>query len=227
MSTTTIQEAGPTTAHTAGSGVPRSALTVFLAERPRLVNLALKVVGDVATAEDVVQDAWLRWQQVEREPIRNSAAFLTTTTNNLAINVVRSARRRHEVVGDAVLDRRADGGLDIAQLVETTAAVEDALLLMMRRLAPDELTAYLLRKGFDYPYRDIAALLRTGLANARQLVHRAGTRLGGDGTARPVETEAHRRLVAAFLHASQHGRFTELEAVLTGRQPSRSGGLRG
>lgn len=223
MSTTIVHPPAPASAAATGPADLGTALRVFLAERSRLFGVALRVVGDVATAEDVVQEAWLRWQRVERAPIRNAAAFLTTTTSNLAVNVVQSARRRHEVATDFPYEHRAAAGRDAVDAVESTEALAEALLLLMHRLPPEELAAYVLRKGFDYPYRDIAAVLRTGVANARQLVHRARLRLADtDGPRRPVTAQAHRSLVSAFLAAARTGRLLELEALLLppGREAS-------
>jgi RNA polymerase sigma-70 factor (ECF subfamily) len=72
------------------------ALEVFLAMRTQLFRIARRVTGDITNAEDVVQDTWLRWQRTDRRVIKNPAAFLTTTTTHLAINVIQSARSRRE-----------------------------------------------------------------------------------------------------------------------------------
>jgi RNA polymerase sigma-70 factor (ECF subfamily) len=194
-----------------GADVDR-ALDVFLAERTRLLCIARRVTGDVGSAEDVVQEAWLRWQRADRRGIDNAAAFLTTTTTHLAINVIQSARCRHEAPAETPL-AAFDETEDPTRLVEQTSAVEETLLLLMAKLRPSELTAYLLRKGFDYPYGQIAALMRTSSANARQLVRRAQQRLDG-GRMREVAPEAHRELVAAFVAAARHGDLAGLERLL-------------
>jgi len=206
---TSFAPAGPAT------GLPtpdlERAVQVFMAERSRLVRVAQLVVGDRAAAEDAVQDAWLRWQRVDRDRVRNPAAFLTTTTVRLAINQLESARRRHEVPTDP-LDAGAAGG-DSADHAERTATTEAVLGVLMARLRPAELAAYLLRKGFDYPYGQIADLLRTSPPNARQLVRRAQLALAGS-RARRVDRTAHRRLVVAYTAAS-NGDLTDLEVVLS------------
>ncbi|MEV0889968.1 sigma-70 family RNA polymerase sigma factor [Promicromonospora sp. MEB111] len=193
-----------------------AALSVFLAQRTQLVRIARRVTGNPAEADDVVQEAWVRWQRTDRTKVRNPAAFLTSTTTNLALNVIQSARYRRESllstvpVPDAA---RSASDQDPGLQAEQTGAAEEAFALLLTRLTPGELAAYVLRRGFDYPYADLARLLRTSAANSRQLVSRAQARLVGD-RARPVSPTACRRLVAAFLDAARNGDLGDLERLL-------------
>lgn len=193
------------------------AVEVFLSLRPRLFGVALRVTGDRWTAEDVVQEAWLRWQRTDRAVIRNPAAFLTTVTSRLAINLVQSAGRRHETSAGARLDDLVDPGQDALAHAERAIDVEQTIATLVARVGPAELAGYVLRKGFDYTYRDIAALLRTSVANARQLVRRAQLRVE-HRTDRAVLPHEHHRVAAAFLRAAASGELAELEEVLTGRR---------
>ena len=190
------------------------ALQVFLAHRTRLFRVAYRVTGDVSSAEEVVQEAWLRWQRTDRRRIKNSAAFLTTTTTHLAINVIQSARHRHETPTDSPLADLVDAAQDPTMRFEQSAAVEQTLGLLMARLTPAQLAAYLLRKGFDYTYGDIAELLRTSVPNVRQLVRRAQPRIAG-GREYAVDPEAHCLLVTAFLTAARTGDLKGMERLLT------------
>jgi RNA polymerase sigma-70 factor (ECF subfamily) len=190
-----------------------AALDTFLAERSRLIGLAGRVTGALG-AEDVVQEAWLRWQRVDRRKINNAAAFLTTTTTNLAINVIQSAQHRREVPTEARMADLFDPSADPTEQAEQTAAVGELLELLTARLPRAELAAYLLRKGFDYPYADIARLLRTSPANARQLVSRAQNRLAADRGG-VVTDDHHRSLTAAFLTAARTGDVRGLERLLS------------
>ncbi len=189
------------------------ALDTFMAHRTRLFRIAYRVLGDVPGAEDVLQELWLRWQSTPRTRIENPAAFLTTAVNRLAINVVQSARHRHETPTEFQPVNLADRAQDPVQRVEQTMAIGEALALLMARLTPDELAAYVLRKGFDYAYADLAELLRTSVSNARQLVRRGQARLEGDRE-RPVPAESHRRLVAAFQTAVATGDLEALARLL-------------
>lgn len=189
------------------------ALDIFLAQRKRLFRIAYRVLGDVSGAEDVVQEMWLRWQLTHHTEIKNPAAFLTTATTRLAINVIQSARHRHETPTESQLIDLVDRTQDPVGRVEQAVAIEEALALLMARLTPDELAAYVLRKGFDYAYADLAGLLRTSVPNTRQLVRRAQARLEGDRE-QPVPAESHRRLVAAFRTAASTGDLEGLAELL-------------
>ncbi|CAM5444207.1 DNA-directed RNA polymerase sigma-70 factor [Streptomyces spiroverticillatus] len=191
-----------------------AALDTFLAERTRLFRIARRILGDAAGAEDVVQEVWLRWQLTQRAQIDSPAAFLVTATTRLAINVVRSARHRHEVPVEPQLADFGDrAALDPVVSVERTVAVERALALLMARLTPDRLAAYVLRKGFGYAYAELAGLLRISAPNARVVVHRAQARLES-GRERPVSAESHRRLATAFRAAAHTGDLDGLVKVL-------------
>ncbi|MEU8225251.1 sigma factor [Kribbella sp. NPDC048915] len=190
------------------------AIEVFLAERSRLIRIARRILRNPESAEDVVQETWLRWQRTDRNAVRNPAAFLATTTTRLALNVVQSAPCRREAPTDPALVTVMDAA-DPTRPAEQTTAVEETLYLLMRRLRPAELAAYLLRKGFDRPYGDIAVLLHTNAVNARQLVRRAQEHLGGDRV-REFSPDAHRDLVVAFLAAAREGDFTDLDQLLLG-----------
>lgn len=189
------------------------ALEVFLANRTRLFRIAYRVVGDVSGAEDVMQDAWIRWQGTDRSQINNPAAFLTTATTRLAINVIQSAGRRHETPTESPLANLVNPVQDPVIQTERAAEIVDTLRMLSARLSPSKLAAYVLRKGFDYPYQAIAALLRTSVPNARQLVRRAQSQVA-DGPVSSVDDERHRVLVGAFLAAAHTGDMERLETVL-------------
>lgn len=189
------------------------ALAVFLAERTRLVRIARRVTGSAETAEDVVQEVWLRWQRTDHRQVRNASAFLATATTHFAINVIQSARSRHETVAATPLADLADSAGDPAARVESTEAVTGAMELLLLKLNPTERAVYVLRKSFDYPYQQIADLLQIQVAHARQLVLRSQTKLT-HGRTRPISLEAHRQLVRAFLAAAQTGEMATLEELL-------------
>jgi RNA polymerase sigma factor (sigma-70 family) len=224
MSAPTLEATTPTDPPVAKSSSAQDdinrALGIFLAERTRLFRIAYQILGDVAGAEDVIQEVWLRWQLTHRPKVENPAAYLTTATTHMALNVIQSARHRHETSTEPQLfnldDRTAQ---DPSLQAEQTSAIEDALALLMSRLTPDGLAAYVLRKGFGYAYAELARLLRISAPNARVLVHRAQTRLA-TGRVRPVAPESHRRLVAAFQTAAGTGDLEGLMRLLTSAHSS-------
>ena len=141
--------------------------------RPRLFGIAYRMLGSAAEAEDVVQDVWVRWQTADRSLVRDAAAFLVTTATRLAINVLQSARSRRETFVGPYLPEPVDTSADPRLRAEERQALASAVGLLLERLTLTERAAYILREAFDYPYRDIASVLRLGEANARQVVTRA------------------------------------------------------
>ncbi|QFY14215.1 RNA polymerase subunit sigma-24 [Nonomuraea phyllanthi] len=189
------------------------AASVFVTTRPRLFSIALRVLEDVGEAEDVVQEAWLRWARADRSDVLSPPAFLALTTTRLAINVTQSARRRRETSAGPWLPETVDRAIGPETAAEQHDAVDAAVRLLLERLTPAERAAYMLRKAFDYPYRRISEILHLGTDHTRQLVRRAHERLATERR-RPVDTAAHRRLVRTFLVAAETGDLAELEELL-------------
>jgi RNA polymerase sigma-70 factor (ECF subfamily) len=185
----------------------------FLSVRRRLLGIAHQVLGSATDAEDVVQEAWIRWQRADRGEVRDTAAFLATTATRLSINVGQCARVRRETPAGPALPEPADAGADPAAGAERRDQVEAALAALLERLSPAERAAYVLREAFDYPHRRIAEVLGLSEANARQLVRRARLHLSDDLRAR-ASAPGRRRLLDAFLAASRTGDLAALERVL-------------
>jgi RNA polymerase sigma-70 factor (ECF subfamily) len=187
----------------------------FQVVRPRLFGIAYRVLGGAAEAEDVVQDAWIRWHRTNRREIRDAGAFLATATTRLAINVSHSARARHEAPSGGWLPEPIDHAADPTVGVEREEALELTVRSLWEKLSPIELAVFVLREGFDYAYREIAELLELSEANARQVLVRARTRLGSERRRRMSRGE-HRPLLLAFSAAAQTGELTRLEQLLAG-----------
>ena len=188
----------------------------FDALRARLFALAYRMLGTRADAEDVVQDAWLRWHQSEKAAIQTPEAWLVTIVTRLAIDRLRAAKTEREAYIGAWLPE------PIVELDERTpeAAVERAsdlsiaLLWVLERLSPEERAAFLLRQVFDYDYAEIAALLGKSEAACRQMVHRATERVREARVRFDVDRNVHRRVVERFMHAAQTGDRAAIESML-------------
>ncbi|MFI8230216.1 RNA polymerase sigma-70 factor [Streptomyces sp. NPDC085900] len=204
------------------------ATRAFLAARPQLFGIAYRVLGSATEAEDIVQEAWLRWQNTDRGAVREPAAFLATITARLAINLAQSARVRRESYTGPWLPEPVDTRADPQLGAERAEALDMAVLFLLEKLNPVERAAYVLREAFDYPYPQIAEMLELSEANTRQLVSRARKHLSSDRR-RPVEPAAHRRLMRVFLAAAQTGDLAVLEGLLAEDVASYSdgGGVRG
>jgi len=185
----------------------------FEAVRPRLFGIAYRTLESAADAEDVVQDAWIRWQGTDRHKVRDAGAFLATTAKRLALNVAQSARVRHETSIDPWHSEPVDVQADPTLGAERREALELAVRMLLEKLSPSERAAYLLREAFDYPYRQISDVLATSEANARQLVTRARLRLASEPR-RPVSAVEQQRFIDAFVDAAQTGDLATLEQLL-------------
>jgi RNA polymerase sigma-70 factor (ECF subfamily) len=200
----------------------------FQAHRGRLFGIAYRMLGTVADAEDVLQDAWLRWQGTDREAVLEPAAFLSTIVTRLSLTALDSARARREVyVGpwlpEPILTGAAATNVDPSEAAEHAESLSMAVLLLLERLSPAERAAYVLHEAFDYPFRQVAEVLETSEANARQLATRARQHLDRERGA-VVTPEEHDRVLGAFLAAAQSGDLGSLEAVLTEHVQSVSDG---
>jgi RNA polymerase sigma-70 factor (ECF subfamily) len=188
-------------------------LEVFEAQRPRLFGIAYRMLGSAAEAEDMVQNAWLRWQGADRDAVAEPAAFLTTVVTRLCLNELDSARVRRESYVGPWLPEPVSTAHDPLIGAERAEALSLAVLLLLERLSPAERAAYVLHEAFDYPYQRIAEVLEVSEVNARQLGARARAHLARERGAE-VGAAEHSRLLAAFVAAAQSGDLEALESVL-------------
>ncbi|NUT44551.1 MAG: RNA polymerase sigma-70 factor [Thermoactinospora sp.] len=183
--------------------------------RPTLLGIAYRLLGSMWDAEDVVQEAWLRWQGVDQAEVREPRAFLTTVVSRLALDQLRSARvKRESYTGswlpEPVLSSEI-GPLDTAELRDT---VSFATLHMMERLTPPERAVFVLREAFELPYEQIAEIVETSVANCRQLFRRASVRLAEGSDRFSPSSEEHAKLLEGFLRAASLGDMEALTGFL-------------
>lgn len=189
----------------------------FEAQRPQLFGLAYRLLGSASEAEDAVQDAYLRLHRADRAGIRSLPAWLTKAVTNLCLNQLTSARARRESYSGPWLPEAvftADGALGPLETTEQRESVSIALLTLMERLTPTERAAFVLREAFAYSHADIAELLDTTEANARQLHRRARLRLDQPVARFRPEPARWRELVEQFLDAARGGDVAALVAML-------------
>jgi len=192
----------------------------FQHHRPRLLALAYRLLGSRADAEDVVQDAWLRWAGADTAAIADPEAWLVTATTRLGLDRLRATtRQRLDYVGPWLpepLHIAADlpPAPDPAQVHALAEDVSLAFLALLEQLGPEERAAFLLKEAFDHDYAVIANLLGHSEANCRQLVHRARRRLQEGRPRFAADAGQHRRLLARFMEASQQGDNAAIQALL-------------
>lgn len=211
----------------------------FDALRPRLFSIAYRMLGTRADAEDVLQDAWLRWHRADPAALQSAEAWLVTVVTRLAIDRLRAAKTEREAyVGWWLpeplveLDERTPEAA-----AELAGELSVALLWVLERLSPEERAAFLLRQVFDHDYAEVAALLDKNEAACRQMVHRASERVQQERPRFDVPKDAHRRLIEKFMHAVRSGEREAMKALLAddvqivgdggGKVPSFSEILRG
>ncbi len=174
----------------------------FAAERSRLVGLAYRMLGSVHDAEDVVQEAWLRLARQDRAGIANLAAWLTTVTSRLCLDRLRVLRtQRERYVGPWLPEPLVSTTPGPDETAELDESLRLALLVVLERLTPEQRVAFVLHDVFDVPFGQVASVLATSDANARQLASRA-RRTVRDGAPPPALPPARQRVVVEpFLRA--------------------------
>ena len=187
----------------------------FVTHRSLLFTVAYEMLGSAADAEDVVQETWLRWADVDRAEVRDPRAYLVRIVTRQALNRLRTlARRREEYVGEW-LPEPLPTSPDVAEDVEFAESVSIAMLTVLETLAPAERAVFVLREVFDLPYADIAAAVDKTPAAVRQIAHRAREHVAAR---RPriqeVDRAEHQQVVDRFLAALRTGDLQVLLDVL-------------
>jgi RNA polymerase sigma-70 factor (ECF subfamily) len=183
--------------------------------RPRLFGIAYRMLSRVQDAEDIVQEAMLRWHEADRAAIREPEAWLVSVVTRLAID-----RLRHAVVerdaypGPWLPEPVADERFAADRSAELASDLSMAFLVLLERLAPEERAAFLLREVFDADYDEIARTLNKTLAAARQTVHRARERIRTDRARFVTADDAKERLFTRFIKALETDDRDEMLAVL-------------
>jgi RNA polymerase sigma-70 factor (ECF subfamily) len=186
--------------------------TLFETRRPAMTGLAYRMLGSRADAEDVVQDAWLRWRKVEAATVDDGAAFLNRVVARLCLDRLKSARARREVyVGEWLPEPVVEE--DFEAPIDEDLSV--AFLLALERLTPLERAAFLLHDVFDTPFNEVAKALGRGEAACRQLAARARQHVRDERPRYKPSVDEERSLTAAFLAAALTGDEVSLRNLLT------------
>jgi RNA polymerase sigma-70 factor (ECF subfamily) len=209
-------------------------LAVFESYRALLVALAYRMLGDLGRAEDMVQEAWLRWQG-RREDADSPRAYLVTVVTRLCLNELDSAKVRHEESRSDRLPEPIDldeGGIG---RLESLDQVSMAFLVVLQRLTPAERAVLLLHDVFDFAHDQIATLVGKSEAACRKLLERARQNVATEKRLFSTSQDAHRRLLGAFVQATYAGDVGALVAILAddavlvtdgGREGRSVGGIR-
>jgi RNA polymerase sigma-70 factor (ECF subfamily) len=189
---------------------------IFNTERPLLFSIAYRMLGSASDAEDVLQDAWMRYRGTEEGQLRSPRAFATTIVARLCLDRLKSARvAREQYVGPWLPEPVLTSQLKTPDsLLQRTESITLAFLVLLEKLSAEERAVFLLKDIFEYEHTEIAEMLDMSVEKSRQLLHRAKERLTADRP-RLTGTEASRRALAErFAQAFSHGDGSELTAIL-------------
>jgi len=193
-----------------------AATQVFVTHRPRLLGIAYRMLGSWAEAEDLVQDAFLRWHRTAREHIESPLAFLVTITTRLSLDRLRELKREREhcVVMDEPEATCADPSPSPEARRIQAQDVSIAFDAVMERLGTDERAAFLLREIFDYDYAEIARLVGKAEPACRQLIHRARNRVRESNPRFTLTPDSRVRVMQKFQAAMTTGSHPHVMALL-------------
>jgi RNA polymerase sigma factor (sigma-70 family) len=184
--------------------------------RPDLLKLATRMLGSDLEAEDMVQEACLRWERTATAEVRSPKAFLTTIVTRLCLNHLDLARVRleHEEA-PLLLETMSAEVRSPAEHAEFTDALADALRTVLCNLSPTERVVFLLREAFEFDYADIALVVDRSEENCRQILKRARERIAERETSAPPARFQNQRVVSEFLNAAETGQFEQLLQLLS------------
>lgn len=197
------------------------ATDVFEAQRPRLLRLAYRMLGSHAEAEDIVQDAWLRWHRSDRAAVAEPAAWLTRIVSRLCLDAMKSARARRETYPGMWLPEPLIEPADEEMRADNITLT---LMVALERLSPLERAAFLLHDVFDQPLDDVAATLKRSPAATRQLAARARAHVRIDQPRYEIAREDGEALTRAFFEACRAGDAAALGSMLAADVTLRSDG---
>lgn len=191
-------------------------LLAFETLRPRLFAIAYRMLGMRADAEDVVQDAWLRFSTSAHDDIRSAEAWLVTITTRLSIDRLRSRKNEREAytgwwLPEPVVEMVDDTPETVAELASDVSV---AMLWVLERLTPEERAAFLMRKVFDQDYGELAAMLGKSESACRQLVHRAQERIRQERPRFTVSKNMHRLVLEKFMRAAANADRDAMKTLL-------------
>ncbi|MFF9051941.1 RNA polymerase sigma-70 factor [Streptomyces erythrochromogenes] len=191
-----------------------TATETFVAHRNLLFTVAYEMLGSAADAEDVLQETWLRWVEVDLEQVHDRRAYLVRITTRQALNRLRAMSRRKEAYVGSWLPEPLLTAPDVAEDAELAESVSMALMLVLETLSPTERAVFVLREVFDVGYEEIAAAVDKSAAAVRQIAHRARKHVDARRPRQAVSAAQTRAALDSFRSALESGDPRDLLAVL-------------
>lgn len=190
-------------------------MEIFENHRRKLMGIAYRMLGSRSDAEDVLQDASLKWIQADKRSLRSAEAWLVTVVTRLCLDRLRSAKAlREHYVGEWLPEPWISDHVPAAEHpIEMANDLSIAFLVVLERLSPEERAAFLLREVFDFGYAEIAQMIGKSVEACRQLAHRARERVKGGRRRFEVNRQAHLLLLERFMEAAGTGEMEKLKAL--------------
>ncbi|MFI6060543.1 RNA polymerase sigma factor SigJ [Streptomyces sp. NPDC051286] len=186
----------------------------FVAHRSLLFTVVYEMLGSAADAEDVLQESWLRWADVDRSQVRDPRAYLVRTVTRQALNRLRTlSRSREEYVGEWLPEPLLTSP-DVAEDAELAESVSIAMLTVLETLGPTERAVFVLREVFEMPYGEIAEAIGKSAAAVRQIARRAREHVAARRPRVQVSRSEQQAVVERFLTALRTGQLQELLDVM-------------
>ena len=188
----------------------------FSQQRPLLFGIAWRMLGNAADAEDILQEAFLRWQRTVESDVRSPRAFLVTIVTRLCLNHLDLARVKKECLFgmDASLDRLPSGEMNPAEDADLADALDAAFSVVLKCLSPIERAVFLLREVFECDYIEVARIVEKSEDNCRQILRRARERIAGRDPRFEVTLEQQETVLQEFLSATTSGDLDRLAKAL-------------
>ncbi len=186
----------------------------FVTHRGLLFTVAYEILGSAADAEDVVQDAWLKWQRVDHDDVRDPRAFLVRVVTRTALDQLRVASRRREDYVGPWLPEPLLTGPDVADDVALADSLSTAMLLVLETLTPTQRAVFVLHEVFDVGYGELAEAVGKSEAAVRQIAHRAREHVAERRPRMPTTVAETRDALSAFQKALTTGDLQDLVDVL-------------
>lgn len=186
----------------------------FVAHRSLLFTVAYEMLGSAADAEDVLQETWLRWADVDRSQVHDPRAYLVRAVTRQALNRIRTlSRRREDYVGEWLPEPLLTHP-DVADDVELAETVSIAMLTVLETLGPVERAVFVLREVFDMPYDEVAEAVGKTAAAVRQIARRARNHVAARQPRVSVSRSEHQAVVGRFIAALHTGRIQDLLEIM-------------
>ena len=192
----------------------RSAFDVFAEQRPMLFGIAYRMLGSIADAEDILQDAWLKWSSVDADNLERPRAYLARIVTNLSINRLRSAAAQRESYVGPWLPEPLVAADDVGSQAEQSEAVSLAMLVVLETLSPLERAVFILADVFGFSYGEVAGLLDRSEPAVRQIAHRARSHVQARRPRYNAPAEVRRRVTNTFLAACLGGDLNQMMELL-------------